>query len=488
MNRAKKILILLLALLSTIILPTSHADNSCEDHFEITGATQGLVDQTYLYQFTSSGTQLSPDSSVTFRLDGKKLSDAGISIQQSFHQTGHYLLSAELVNSSCNTKIELPITIYEKQILYIGEESDFLNFWFEEELNKAGYLFSAIFPKKIENPDNQDNLAFNQADILIINDKNFQSYLEKYITIKKNSTTPLRKNIILITDVNQNLLKRSLAQYAQDLENDPISIINPLHFMNLLSDLSLEKPYLEQGYTTSFTRGIEHQSPWLFISYFVDELLKSGFPIQILWVLLSLSVVALVISFLRQVVGLSVFGVYWPLFFALIAHLLGLQLALTLLVFAGITNILMALLNNRVYLLHSSKVSLSICSFLIIFILGYSGSKYLGIDIFAGKEIKMLIVFPILLMLLISTKIFPSFAIQKKSRWIWLGELLILTAISYGILEWNWISTTLLSYPELLLAILIINIIIGRFSGLQLLELIRFMPLIKKHLDQEEEE
>lgn len=128
MNRAKKILIFLLALLSTIILPTSHADNSCEDHFEITGATQGLVDQTYLYQFISSGTQLSPDSSVTFRLDGKKLSDAGISIQQSFHQTGHYLLSAELVNSSCNTKIELPITIYEKQILYIGEESDFLNF------------------------------------------------------------------------------------------------------------------------------------------------------------------------------------------------------------------------------------------------------------------------------------------------------------------------------------------------------------------------
>ncbi|MDO4714179.1 MAG: 7TM domain-containing protein [bacterium] len=64
----------------------------------------------------------------------------------------------------------------------------------------------------------------------------------------------------------------------------------------------------------------------------------------------------------------------------------------------------------------------------------------------------------------------------------------MLTAISYGILEWSWISTTLLSYPELLLAILLINIIIGRFSGLQLLELIRFMPLIKKHLDQEEEE
>jgi hypothetical protein len=44
-----------------------------------------------------------------------------------------------------------------------------------------------------------------------------------------------------------------------------------------------------------------------------------------------------------------------------------------------------------------------------------------------------------------------------------------------------------LSYPELLLVILLAIIIVGRFTWLQLFELIRFMPLIRKHLEDEEE-
>jgi hypothetical protein len=47
--------------------------------------------------------------------------------------------------------------------------------------------------------------------------------------------------------------------------------------------------------------------------------------------------------------------------------------------------------------------------------------------------------------------------------------------------------TFLLSYPEALLGIVLAVIIVGRFTGLQLFELIRFMPLIRKHLEDEEE-
>lgn len=110
----------------------------------------------------------------------------------------------------------------------------------------------------------------------------------------------------------------------------------------------------------------------MFLSYFVDELLKSGFPIQILGILLSLAVVALIISFLRQIVGLSVYGVYWPLLFALTGHLLGIQITLALLGIALLSNILMGFLNKRMYLLHSSKVSLAISVFLLVLLGGYT--------------------------------------------------------------------------------------------------------------------
>lgn len=107
------------------------------------------------------------------------------------------------------------------------------------------------------------------------------------------------------------------------------------------------------------------------LSYFVDELLKSGFSIQILGILLSLSVLALVISFLRQIVGLGVYGVYWSLLFALTGHLLGLKITLSLLGIALLSQLLMTLLNKRMYLLHSSKVSLAISVFLLV-LLGVS--------------------------------------------------------------------------------------------------------------------
>jgi len=46
----------------------------------------------------------------------------------------------------------------------------------------------------------------------------------------------------------------------------------------------------------------------------------------------------------------------------------------------------------------------------------------------------------------------------------------------------------LLAFPELLIVIFILNIAVGRFTGLQLLEYFRFMPLIKKSSEESEEE
>lgn len=96
----------------------------------------------------------------------------------------------------------------------------------------------------------------------------------------------------------------------------------------------------------------------MFVSFFVDKLLAGGFPLEMLGILLSLTVVALIISFLRQIVGLSAYGVYWPLLFALTAHLLGLKITLILLLFAVITRLIMNGLNKTIYLLHNSKVSI----------------------------------------------------------------------------------------------------------------------------------
>lgn len=473
-----------LCLFSFCIPYLTSASNTAS--LELSGTNTGLINQPLNYEAIVTGAEISSTYPIYFHLKGQTTKQETKTIDYTFTQTGSFKLQAELKTPDQNLKAEKKIQIFDKQILYIGEEHETFSFGFEEQLNTAGFLLKKLPPNQAE--ESETNLAFSLSNILIINEKNFQSYLEKYIAIKKASPTPLSKKIILLTNTNQTLLKRSLAQYASVLENDEISIISPLHFMNLLSDLSLHKAYQEQGYSTTFMRNNESWPKRMFLSYFVDELLKAGFPMQILGILLSLAVLALVISFLRQIVGLSVYGVAWPLLFALTLHLLGFKITLGLLIIAILTHILMRLLNKKLYLLHSSKVSLSICSFLIIFLSGYYRISKAWFQSFLLWKSELLMVFPIILMLLMSEKLFPSFKFWTKQRWIGILEFLIIIAVSYGILEWQIISNSLVSYPELLLVLLIINIIVGRFSGLQLLELIRFMPLIKRHLDQEEEE
>ena len=450
----------------------------------LTGTVKTLINEPYRYELLEQGNEFS-GAEISFFADGKKLITEGLSITQSFSTAGEHRLKVKVKTEECQTEQEITIQSYEKQILYLGEYSDFLHFGFEEELNKTGFLLTMIS----KNQYAETPIPFASADLVIINDKEFQSLLEKYLLIKQASTTPIEKQIIIITESNTRLLKRRLAQYAHSLTNDRISIIAPSHLMNLLSDLALGKDYQDEPYSIQFSWEFKDTPKRMIISYMVDEVLKTGFPVQILGLLLSLSVLALAISFSRQIVGLGVFGVYQPLFFALIASMIGIKLALLLLGIAIISSAIIKGLSQRFYLLQSSKISLLITVFLIGLLAAVTGSQRLGFSLI-NKEMlfTMRFIFPLVLIILVADKSFAHFKIWTKGWRISTIELLLVSALSYGILEWNLVSNLLLSYPELLLLVLLLNLIIGRFSGLQMLELIRFMPLIKRHLDQEEEE
>lgn len=448
-----------------------------------TGVVKTLINEPYRYELLEQGNEFS-GAEISFWKEGKKLTSDGLSITQSFSSPGKHSLKVKVKTEECKAEQEITIQTYEKQILYLGEASDFLHFGFEEELNKTGFLLTMIGKEQhAELP-----IPFASADLIIINDKEFQSLLEKYLLIKQASTAPLEKPIIIITESNTKLLKRRLAQYAQSLTNDRISIIAPSHLMNLLSDLALGKDYQDEPYSTQFSWEFKDTPKRMIVSYMVDEVLKTGFPVQILGLLLSLSVVALAISFSRQMVGLGVFGVYQPLFFALIASMIGIKIALLLLGIAIISSAIVKGLSHRFYLLQSSKISLLITVFLMVFLAAITGSQWLGFPLI-NKEMlfTMWFIFPLVLSILVADKSFSHFKIWTKGRRISTIELLLVSALSYGILEWSFVSNLLLSYPELLFLVLVLNLIIGRFAGLQVLELIRFMPLIKRHLDQEEE-
>lgn len=51
--------------------------------------------------------------------------------------------------------------------------------------------------------------------------------------------------------------------------------------------------------------------------------------------------------------------------------------------------------------------------------------------------------------------------------------------------EYNALQYLLISYPDIIILVVFLNILVGRYMGLQIFEYFRFSPLLKK-LDEEE--
>jgi hypothetical protein len=228
---------------------------------------------------------------------------------------------------------------------------------------------------------------------------------------------------------------------------------------------------------------------YLLLSYLVDEAINNGISLQILGTLLLISLLVLMISTLRQGVGLSVFGVYQPLLFALTLFFIGWKATLFFSVIAIGATALVRIFSKHIHLLQSIKISLLICLYSMLLLIGFWMDYHWEFGLLS-KSLRNngFIVLPILLLGMVSDKLFTdSFKLTALSGRIALGEFIITTGFSRRILQSQWRRTLMLSYPELLLAVLLAIIIIGRFTGLQIIELFRFMPLIRRHLEDEEE-
>lgn len=178
---------------------------------------------------------------------------------------------------------------------------------------------------------------------------------------------------------------------------------------------------------------------------------------------------------------------YRPLLLGLIAVNVGGRLTVFLVILAIISTALVDLLSKRLYLLSSAKSSIQITLYFLLFSIAYwINSKYqlINIQLFNGEYL----VFAVILMPIIINRSLQSFNPLKKAWRISLGEFLLISLIVYFFVKSIWINNLLLSYPEIVVVVLLLEILVGRYSGLQVFEMLRFMPLIKRHLDEDEEE
>lgn len=192
--------------------------------------------------------------------------------------------------------------------------------------------------------------------------------------------------------------------------------------------------------------------------------------------LLLVPIGALVVVVLRNLVGIATSGTFMPILLAMVLLQTSLLSGIALfIVVVGIGLIL------RSYLSHLNLLLVPRISAVLVFvILIYIAISVIGIqlEVEAGLQVTF---FPMIIL---------SWTIERMSiLWeeegprdvlIQGGGSLLSASVIYLVMENGFINHLVYYFPELLLVVLAVIIMIGSYSGYRLTELRRFEPLIKK--------
>lgn len=222
-------------------------------------------------------------------------------------------------------------------------------------------------------------------------------------------------------------------------------------------------------------RELEQLKPWNFLSFIVNFMVNNGVPVNTIYLLLVLPVLATIIAFARQVIGIKAFGIYAPSLVAVSFIATGLKYGLAIFLLVLVIGTLSRLIAKKTKLMYLPRMAIVLTlvslSILALFFIGAYLQKTALISIS---------IFPILIMVIITEK-FVSAQIEKgnKAAGRLILETIALSIICYYVATWESFRVLLVGYPELVFLTVILNFVVGRWVGLRLLELYRFRKILK---------
>jgi len=213
-----------------------------------------------------------------------------------------------------------------------------------------------------------------------------------------------------------------------------------------------------------------------FMSYGVNYMINKGVPINTITLLLILPVVATIISFLRQVIGVKTFGIYIPTIITLSFLSTGLKHGLFVFLVVLIAGSFARIFIRKLRLLYLPRMAivLTLVSLTILAMLTYGAYS-------RRTALISMSIFPMLIMIILVER-FAAVQIEKGffSAVTLSAETLAVSIFCYYIMNWQFLRTFILAYPEIVFFLIIFNVIIGRWTGLRFSEYFRFGRMVRR--------
>lgn len=213
------------------------------------------------------------------------------------------------------------------------------------------------------------------------------------------------------------------------------------------------------------------------LQHLIRQAIANGLPANIIILMLLFPLIASLIAISRHIIGLKGFGVFIPAVLSVAFVSTGIPTGVIIFIAVLIAATVARFITKplRLPLLPRTAMLLWVVSLLVMLLL--IGSSWL-----TASSLSTLNIFPILIVMLItenfiSTQLFSS---QKEALSITFETLLVAVLCAF-LINMESIQQLVLLYPELsLLTVAAVNLIIGRYTGLRLLEKTRFQSIIEE--------
>lgn len=407
------------------------------------------------------------------------------SFDVSINQLGSYMIRTLVQYNSCSYLLENTVTAYDAIFAYIWPYIDEFGIGIIQNMSQnnlflrpfvVGDDLAAIVPLLRSHWS-----VLVQAQDIYFSLNNYAIIFDILRLLDQDPSIDIsEKRIFVIDDMDKVIVKKFLTRFARSFDNVSVYVISSSEAMSMFLSLSIGKTdYISEDIEQSLL----YLSPsgWTYsFSYILDYLLFQWFPLDMLLWMLSCIFAVLFIVFCKQMIGVSSYGVYYPILFAIAGHVVWLYTSLFLLIMAIFAKIVLILFTRNFTLLVTAKIWLYLSFYVFFTIFGLMVLSALGFiqgDFVVFNQPMMIFIY--IAIPLIATKLWTSNSLHSIKKQF--GSLLVfvlLSAISYSIIQSTFLHHIILQYPALLFIAIVCIVFIGRYTGLQLLELVRFWPLI----------
>jgi len=358
------------------------------------------------------------------------------------------------------------------------------------ENTDTGFSAEEFFTQKITEKID----LIREADILIFATKSsvglrsFSQFWKKFSD--ENKFNLFEKFWVQISDGNLRQNQKLLQPIFDFLQPKFILLTRPEATSPIFEILKNEKKIVKKFIVEKLkSRAIEHRIVdefsripfFLPFSRMMMYFVKNGISQNVIYLLLAVPFLAFIISFFRQFIGMSTFGVFAPLILSLSCLILGLKFCLLVFVVVLFVSYFIRAFFERVNLLYIPKISL------LLSFLSLSFFLVLGIAIYFESSVNLsLAIFPMMVMSTISEKFISAQSSGgTKTALVVAGETIVVSLLGYFFVELNFIKNLILATPELIFIPIFLNFWLGKFTGLRLSEYFRFRSLFREEDLQE---